>query len=230
LDANDQLKVLDGLDKYAKNPVEVSTEPYAPVPNYGTSFAPYFMSLSLWVGGLMIFFGIYLDADSKFKLLSRNAENKVLRTFLYLVIGLFQSVILGMILLFGLNLKVNHVGFFFASCILVSFVFISIIQFLLIFLKDVGKFLSLGFLILQLTSCGGTFPMETVPKIFNDLYPFMPMTYSVGLFKEAISGVGNTSTAWHNVCILLIIWLVFMGASLFFTGFKKVRQGKLAEA
>ena len=229
-DAGEQIKNLNGLEEYAKDPVEVIREPYAPVPNYGTAFAPYFMSLSLWVGGLMIFFGIYLDADEKFKLLSRNSGNKVARTFIYLFIGFLQAVILGLVLLFGLGLKVNHLGMFFVSCILVSLVFISIIQFFLIFFKDIGKFLSLALLILQLTSCGGTFPMETVPGLFNALYPFMPMTYSVGLFKEAISGAGSTSLAWYNAGILMIIFFVFLGSTLLFTGAKKVKESRLTEA
>lgn len=229
-DANEQIKSLDGLKEYAKDPAEITREPYAPVPNYGTAFAPYFMSLSLWVGGLMIFFGIYLDADDKFKILSRNSDNKIARTFIYLFIGFLQAVILGFVLLFGLGLKVNHLGMFFGSCILVSLVFISIIQFFLIFFKDLGKFLSLAMLILQLTSCGGTFPMETVPKLFNVLYPFMPMTYSVGLFKEAVSGVGNSSLAWHNAVILLVIFFVFLGSTLLLTGAKKMKESQLAEA
>lgn len=229
-DANNQIKALDGLSEYAKAPVEMVKAPYAPVPNYGTAFAPYFMSLSLWVGGLMIFFGIYLDADEKFKILSRNSDNKLARTFIYLGIGFLQALILVMVLLFGLRLKVNHLGMFFGSCILVSLVFISIIQFFLIFFKDVGKFLSLLMLILQLTSCGGTFPMETVPKLFNDLYPFMPMTYSVGLFKEAISGVGDSSIAWHNAGILIVILLVFLGITIAFSGARKIKESQLEQA
>jgi putative membrane protein len=229
-DANDQLKALDGLDKYAENPVEVTTDTYAPVPNYGTAFAPYFMSLSLWVGGLMIFFGIYLDADGKFKVLSRNSDNKLVRTLIYLLIGVAQAFILAFVLLVVLGLEVNHLPMFLGSCILVSLVFISIIQFLLIFLKDIGKFVALLLLILQLTSCGGTFPMETVPKLFNVLYPFMPMTYSVGLFKESISGVGSSSLAWHNAVILLITFAVVIGVTLLFTAGKKVKENALVEA
>ncbi|BCN31173.1 YhgE/Pip domain-containing protein [Anaeromicropila herbilytica] len=228
-DANEQIKALDGLDEYAKEPVNVDTSKYAPVPNYGTAFAPYFMSLSLWVGGLMIFFGIYLDADEKYKLLARNSTNKVLRTFAYLLIGVVQAVFLAIILLVCLGLKVKSIPLFVASCILVSLVFIAIIQFFLIFFKDVGKFLALLMLILQLTSCGGTFPMETVPKVFNVLYPFMPMTYSVGLFKEAISGVGHTSLAWHNGIVLLAIFFIITALTLLLTAGKKIQDNKLAE-
>lgn len=98
-------------------------------------------------------------------------------------------------------------------------VFIAIIQFFVVYLKDLGKFLSIALLILQLTSCGGTFPMETVPQFFNVLYPFMPMTYAVGLLKEVISGL-NSSIALYNAGILLAILIVFMGATLLLSKIK----------
>ena len=72
--------------------------------------------------------------------------------------------------------------------------------------------------------------METVPGLFNVLYPFMPMTYSVGLFKEAISGAGSTSLAWHNAGILMVIFFIFLGSTLLFTGAKKVKESRLTEA
>ena len=217
--ANEQLKSLDGLDEFASEPVTIQSESINAVPNYGTAFAPYFLSLSLWVGAIIIFVGIFLDSDNKFKVLSRYSDKKVLRTFIYLLIGFAQAVILAIVLKLCLGLQVNHLGLYFVSCCLVSIVFISIVQFLMVFLKDAGKFLSLLLLILQLTSCGGTFPMETVPKFFNVLYPFMPMTYSVNLFKEAISG-GDISNIWFNVFVLVSILIVFVSLTIVFSKVK----------
>ena len=68
------------------------------VDNYGTVFAPYFMSLSLWVGALVLFVVLYYDADNRFKLLGRNAPNKILRAFLYLLLAVAQALILGFLL------------------------------------------------------------------------------------------------------------------------------------
>jgi len=225
-DTNAELKSLDGIADFAATPVSVNQENIISVPNYGTAFAPYFLSLSLWVGGLMIFVGIYYDPDNKFKILSRETENKVARSFIYLLIGFSQAVVLGIVLLFGLGLKVDNLPLYFLSCCLVSMVFISIIQFLMICLKDLGKFLCMLLLILQLTSCGGTFPMETVPKIFNYLYNFMPMTYSVGLFKQSISGV-NTSELLLNAGVLFGILVVFMTFTLIFSNVKTRKEDKI---
>ncbi|MDP4119950.1 MAG: YhgE/Pip domain-containing protein [Bacillota bacterium] len=228
-DASQQVKSLDGLPQYASEPVTVKTESINPVPNYGTAFAPYFMSLSLWVGAIIIFVGIYLDSDEKFKLLSRHSDSKLKRTFVYLLIGFTQAIVLAILVILCLGLHVNHLGLFLASCCLVSMVFLSIVQFLMVFLKDSGKFLSLVLLILQLTSCGGTFPMETVPKFFNLIYPFMPMTYSVKLFKETISG-GDYGVFWQNAGILFAVFAVFTALTIILSVVKHTKRKAEAAA
>lgn len=228
-DTNDQLANLNGIADYAKDPVEVVTDNVVSVPNYGTAFAPYFMSLSLWVGALIMFVGIYMDSKAKFKILTENSEHKLARGFIYLAIGFAQAVILAWILQYSLGLQVAHPVYYYAACCLVSMVFIAIVQFLMIYLKDVGKFLTIVLLILQLTSCGGTFPMETVPKFFNVLYPYMPMTYSVGLFKEVISGTIG-SQARNNTIILLIILVAFMVLSSLFARGKSKKEAILKQS
>jgi YhgE/Pip N-terminal domain/YhgE/Pip C-terminal domain len=225
LDANEQIKSLDGLDRFAKEPVTIKAKRINPVPNYGTAFAPYFLSLSLWVGALIIFFGLYLDADGRFKVLSRNSKRKVARSFLYLLIGFAQALLLAIAIKVCLGLVVKNIGLYFLSCCLISAVFIAIVQFFLVYVKDFGKFIAIALLILNLTSCGGTFPMETVPKVFNVLYPYMPMTYSVGLLKQAISGAESGAT-WFNAGILFAILVVFMTATILLAVVKSKKEIK----
>lgn len=214
---------LNGLEKYAADPVNVKESPLHPVPNYGTAFAPYFMSLSLYVGALILFVGIYLDADEKIKVLTRNSQHKFVRVGVFALIGVAQAVALGLLVRHGLGLTIVNVPAYYLSCILVSIVFISIVEFFFVNLKDAGKFLSMLLLILQLTSCGGTFPMETVPKFFQVLYPYMPMTYSVQLFKEAISGY-NGAEAHHAAAVLILFFALFTGATILFSLGKKGKE------
>lgn len=218
--ANSQMEALNGIDDYAANPVEVKKDEVDYVPNYGTAFAPYFLSLSLWVGGLIIFFGIYLDVDKRYKYLCRESSKPVVRSFSYLALGTVQALILAIVVKYALGLEVEHMTPYILSCILVSLVFVSIIQFCLVHLKDLGKFVALLLLILQLTSCGGTFPMETVPKFFQTLYPYMPMTYSVGLFKETISGATGSSMM-KNLIVLISLLAIFTVATILLSVMKK---------
>jgi len=214
--AKAELPLLNGLSDYASSSVKVENTPVNPVPNYGTAFAPYFLSLSLWVGALMIFLGTFLDTDSGFNILSRNSTRRFLRSFIFLGLGIVQAFILGKVLEVGLGLQVKNAGLYYLACCLFSVTAVSIVQFFMVNMKSLGKFLCIVILILQLTSCAGTFPMETLPKFFNVLLPFMPMTYSVGLFKEAISGK-DRSLVMKNALILVLIAAIFMFLSLFMT-------------
>ncbi|PWM45910.1 MAG: hypothetical protein DBX47_03590 [Clostridiales bacterium] len=228
-DTKQQLNALTGLSDYSKEPVKINEGAINPVSNYGTAFAPYFLCLSLWVGAIIIFFGIYLDGDNKFDLLSKNSDRQVLRCFSYLIIGIIQAAVLGVVLKFGLGLEIKHMALYCFAICLSSMVYIAIVQFFIVFFKDIGKFLAIALLILQLTSCGGTFPMETVPKFFNLLYPFMPMTYSVGLLKEAISGTEPTY-ALSNSLVLIAILIVFTVLTLICGKIKIKKEASLSKA
>ena len=220
LDTKAPLTSLNGLADYAEAPVTIQKDNVTSIKNYGTAFAPYFMSLSLWVGALILFVGVYLDTEGKFKILSRASEHRVARSFIYLLIGFIQALALAVAIKYGLGLEVDNIWLYYGSCCLVSMVFISIVQFLMVHLKDVGKLLSIVLLILQLTSCGGTFPMETVPKFFSYLFPYMPMTYSVGLFKQAITEP-NSNDIVFNSCVLVGILAVFMILTIFISSVKQ---------
>jgi putative membrane protein len=212
-DANGQITKLDGLADYASAPVSVDQKSLTTIPNYGTAFAPYFMSLSLWVGALILFVGIYLDTEGRFKIMSRESEHKAVRAFLFQLIAFCQAIALGIVVKNGLGLDVANVPLYYFSIVLVSMSFMSIVQFLMIHLKSAGKLLTIILLILQLTSCGGTFPMELIPKFYGYLYPYMPMTYSVALFKQAITDPHKDAVV-HNCVILGIILVVFMALTL----------------
>lgn len=220
----EELSKTENLSEYAEDSVIVEEESYGNVTKYGTAFAPYFMSLSLWVGGILILMGLYYDPDHRFKTLGRETNNRTLRVFLYCLIAIIQAIILGFLLKLLLGFEVTNIFLYYASCILISVTFLSIILFLFVNFKDVGKFLSLVLLVLQLAACGGTFPIETEPKIYQLVYPFMPMTYSLDLLKESFIKI-NSSFIVKDVIVLLLIWLIFTVLTII-TGIIKTKKTK----
>ena len=118
------------------------------------------------------------------KRLSVDSHSRVIRMFAFLGIGVLQAVLLGIVSQFGLGLPINHVFGFYSAVILASVTFVAIIQFLMMYLGDIGKILSMALMVLQLTSTGGTFPIETSGAFFEVLNKIMPMTYSVNLLKS----------------------------------------------
>ncbi len=222
LKADGKLNGTDGLKEYAADPVKITEKKVYGIPDYGTAFTPYFVSLSLWVGALLMFFSIYLDPEVKFRKISE--ASGVIRFFAYTFIGIAQALVLDLVIVKGLHLEVANMGLFVLTSIVISLAFTSIMRFLIVQLKDVGKFLAILLLILQLTSCGGTFPMELVPRFFKVLNPFMPMTYSVNALREVIAGINNGYLA-SSLIVLAAIAVGFLILNLVSS---KLRYGSIS--
>ncbi|MGH4051741.1 MAG: YhgE/Pip domain-containing protein [Clostridium sp.] len=195
-------------------PVVIDQEPINPVKTYGEGFTPYFIPLSLWVGALMMFFVITDKVDED---ITASPASVVAGKFLsYGAIGFMQAMLAsGAVMVLGL--RPNNVVLYFLFNILLSFVFIAIIQCLVFLLGQVGRLLSIILLILQLTSCAGTFPIEIVPGLFKVLNPFMPFTYAVSGLREVIAGA-DYGVFTKDVTVLALILFIFLFISILMKG------------
>lgn len=222
-DAKQELTKLDGLSEFVKEPVEINEVDHGEVSSYGVAFAPYFMSISLWVGSLMSFVVFYYDYDKRFKLLGKGAKNKYLRNLCYIGIAVAQAVVMAFALKLILGFSVTNIWLYYTTCILVSLVFVAMIQLLITQLGDIGKFLAIVLLVLQLAASGGTFPIETEPSFFQAINPYMPMTYTIGLFREAIIS-RDAGLIAPNVYALLGIFACFLAVTIVLQILKKGRE------
>lgn len=209
----DGLKNTSGtMGQFVSDPLLLNKESINEVKNYGTGFTPYFIPLSLWVGAIMMFFVISPKVEDE---IGAGAKSKVAGKYLsYGFIGFLQAVLVSAVVL-TLGLTPNNIAMYFVFNILMSFTFIAIIQCLIFLLGDAGRLLAIVFLILQLTSCAGTFPIEVVPNFFKILRPFMPFTYAVAGLREAISG-SDVSIIAHSATILSSIGVVSLIVSMIF--------------
>ena len=218
----EQLKDLEGLEEYTKKPIKLQENSYGKVEDYGTFFSPFFMSLSLWLGGILIIMGLYYDPEKRFEILGKESSNRTKRLIYYGLIGLAQSVVLPIVLVLALHFTVTNWLLFFASCILIGLAFLSIMLFLVFNFDDVGKFLAIVLLVIQLAACAGTFPLETEPTFFGAISPFMPMTYSVELLRESFVNI-DSSILNKDIIILLSILIIF-STLIFVTGLSKRKE------
>ena len=185
-DTKEQLKSLNGIEEFGENPVEFKTEEYGKVDSYGIAFTPLFLCIGLWVGALMAYVVLYYDHDERFGIFGMNAKNKILQNLIYLGLGAVEGLLTGWLLKAGLGFEVQNMVLYYGSSILIGITFMSIIQFLIRNFGDIGKFLALIILVLQLAAAGGTFPIETIDKAFQAISPYLPMTYSIKLLREVL--------------------------------------------
>ncbi len=206
----EDLKKVENLAEYSKEPVKINTKEVNKVSSYGTAFSPFFISIALWVGALMMFIVLYYDKDQRFTKLGINNKNRLERTGLYHLLATLSGIILGILLYLFLDFEITNIFLYFISIVLVSNLFMAIMEFLIINFKDVGKFIALILLVLQLAAAGGTFPIETVTKGFRWLHNILPMSYTIRLLKESLMSI-ESNLLFKNllvVCSLLIIFAI----------------------
>lgn len=209
------------------SPVEVDKESVNHVPNYGTGFAPYFISLGLFVGALLISI-VFPLVEPAIRPKSGAAWFTSKVTVLAFV-GLVQTLLTVVIVKWGLGLEVQNFGYFVLTALITSYVFLALIQMLVSILGDPGRFIAIVVLILQLTTSAGTFPLELIPsplQVFNKL---LPMTYTVQAFKSSIS-TGDTSFLMQNYGVLLGFMIAFLVITfVYFKVLFSKRYSKIAE-
>lgn len=213
-EAADEASSLHANDKtydMMASPVEVDSAHINKVPNYGTGFAPYFISLGLFVGALLLTI-IFPLVDSAG--IPKNGWSWFVSKLAVMVtIGVIQSLFISTLVLYVLDIDVQNVPLFYLFTIFTSLTFITLIQFLVTLGGNPGRFIAILILILQLTSSAGTFPLEVIPKAVQFFNPLLPMTYSVNGFKAVISS-GDYSFMWQNAGILAIYIIGSMLISL----------------
>lgn len=223
-ETEEKLSKLDGLDTYVKDSVKIDEKPKGEVKQYGVSFTPLFLSIGLWVGALMCYVIFYYDQEHRFKLLDK--ENRgIKQNFAYILIASIFALVTSFLIKTLLGFSVTSSVTYYLSSILISVTFMSIIQLLIRLFSDVGKFLSLVVLVLQLAASGGTFPVETITYGFRWLNPLLPMTYSIKLIKEALISTDN-GFIFNNAIVLILFAVISFLITCTYDYIKGKNKGK----
>lgn len=222
-DTKTEVKKVEKLSDYSKEPVKVETKEVDSVPSYGTAFAPLFISIALWVGCLMLFMVLYYDKNERFGILSVNDNRRVKKTLCYHGLATIMGILLGILLNLLLNFNITSVCLYYGSFILIANMFLAIMEFLIGNFNDIGKFVALIILVLQLAASGGTFPIETVSKCFRFLNPILPMTYTIKLLKESLVVIEQNLLV-KNLIIVFAIFIVFFIINLITDYYKEKKE------
>lgn len=190
-------------------PVKVDPVRQHAVANNGAGFTPMFMSLSLWIGGIAIFLVI--------PALSRKPGSNapwwmaaVRPALIGAAFGVVQAVLLTVVTDYSVGLHAANLGGLVGIALASSFTFIAINQALIATLGYRGRFVSILLLCLQIASMGATFPIETTPKFFQWINPFLPMSYTQLAIRQMIAGEGATNAVPAALLILAVYFLVAM--------------------
>lgn len=170
------------IANHVSGPVAVKQVDINNANTYGAGFAPYFMSMSLWVALLVVF--MLLSPVPRSAMLSGrlNALGVTLTGYIPVaLVTVAQVIVLLAVIRFALGISpsVNNLGLLVIFMLFVAGTYTAIIQLLNVVLGTAGRLVALVFLMLQLCSCGGTYPVQMSPAFFQWISPYMPMTYAV---------------------------------------------------
>ena len=195
------------------NPVKSEMTEKGNVPNYGYALSPYVLSLSLFVGAIVL--NVIYPIRKTF-----SEQESAIRWWLSKasvagVAAFMQATILMLVMVFFLGLTPEHPAHFIGAIYLTSFAYMSIVSLLVIVLDNPGRFLAMVLLVLQLGSSEGTFPIQTANGFFQAINPLVPMTYSIRALRQAISGGLDNAfyggSMWVLVGFLLVANLLIIG-------------------
>lgn len=202
-------------------PITVSDEKVSEVPNYGTGLAPYFISLGLFVGALML--SIVFSFNEPEGVPKNGLRWFLSKSVILAGVGILQALVASFVLIVVLDMEVQSIPLFILFTIIASLVFFSIIQFFVTILGNPGRFIVVILLIFQLTTSGGTFPLELIPDFMQHVHALLPMSYSVAGLRSVIS-TGDFTFMWHNAGILALYPIFFITGTIIYFTFAYRRQ------
>lgn len=189
------IQLLDGDPEefagFLSQPVQVVTEAVYPVENYGSAVAPFYSTLAIWVGGVVIAAIFKTEAEPEDYLPRRMKQRHLFwgRFATFFFLSLLQSFIIVWGDLHLLHCQCMEPLMFYICGTLTSFVFTSLIYSLVLAFGDVGKAIIVVIMITQIAGSSGTYPIEILPPIFASIYLFFPFPYAINAMREAMFGM-----------------------------------------
>ncbi|WP_088012592.1 YhgE/Pip domain-containing protein [Gottfriedia acidiceleris] len=204
---------IEKVSDFYSSPIDIKKERMFPIPNYGTGMTPFYTTLCLWVGALLMVSLLTTEVHEEKSYKSREVYFGRLLTFL--TIGVLQTLVvtIGNFLILGTYAASR--GYFILFALLISIVFTFIVYTLVSVFGNIGKGIGIIFLVLQISGAGGVYPIQVTPPFFQKIYPFLPFTYALSLLREATGGI-----VWETIqkdlpmLVLFVIIAIIVGVVL----------------
>lgn len=201
----------DAVGEFVACPVEIKTEKVYAIDNYGSAMAPFYSTLAIWVGAIILTALFKTKVKNK-KEIGPNVkpwQEYFGRGILFVLFSLVQGLIICLGDLYMLGIQCYEPAKFILSGLVASLVYSMFIYSLVCAFGDVGKSIAVILLVIQLGGSGGTFPIDVTPQFFQVLHPYLPFTFVVDAMRECICG-----TYANDYWIDLLKLLAYIPASL----------------
>lgn len=178
------------LGNFISSPVNLDTVGIYEIENYGSAMAPFYTILALWVGALILVAIIHVKVEPEEGITDIKPYQAYFgRYILFFLIGQTQTLITVLGDLFYVRIQCHNPFLFWLAGAVSSFVFTLFIYSLTVAFGNVGEALAIVVMVIQVAGAGGTFPIETLPQVYQSLYKYLPFPYGMNAMRETIGGI-----------------------------------------
>jgi len=193
-------------------PVQIQREALFPVDNFGSAMAPLYCTLALFIGSLLIMVATKPEVSSSCLKKLRNPKPRELyfgRFGVVSLLSLMQTTLLGLGSMFLLKVQVTEPLLFLLCFWVTGLVFAFIIYTLVVAFGNLGKAIAVLLLIVQVTACGGSYPLPIMPDFVQVLSPWVPASHVVNALRAAMFGIYQ-GDFWVSMGKLLLFVIPFL--------------------
>lgn len=179
----------ESYGKFFAQPVQVETQEVYPIRNYGSAVAPFYTTLAIWVGALVLVALIKVRATGEDLEKPKRHELFLGRYLIFFLLGQVQTLIIVLGNIFWLHCQVENPFLFWFASAITSFTFTLLIYALTLSFGDIGKAIAVVLVVIQIAGSGGTYPIEILPEFFRKVYIFFPFPYAINAMRETVGGM-----------------------------------------
>lgn len=198
----------EGLADYLSDPVSMETVPVYEITSYGSSMAPYYIMLALFVGSLLTATMLRVNAPMPELFRPRPWQRFFGRYQLFFLIGMIQALVTGLGCIYYIGIQCPYPGLFLLACCVCSLNFTMMNYALVYALDNIGMAASVIIMVIQVAGSGGVYPIDVLPRIFQTLYKFMPFHYGMDMLRETIAG-RYENVYWKNLAVMAAMCVLF---------------------
>lgn len=187
-------------------PVKLKREAVFPVAQFGSSLAPLYVIIPLWVGALLM--AVTLKTTVSHRTRKELRHPRPHQMFLghygvFALIALMQSTFSAGGSLLSMHVQAVHPWLFMLTGWVSSLVFSFFAYTMVVSFGNVGKAIGVLMLIMQISGSNAAYPLQMLPSWLSAISPFLPATHAVTALRASIAGIYDMDY-WKAIGALLL--------------------------
>ena len=197
---------------YKIHPIKIESQMGGEKAKYGYGLAPFFISISMWIGGMVMTFAVHKKIYDK---TIPPIKRYFAKMFLILTGTILQATILMTSLYFiGFEeLGVYHWVSMYMFAILIGMIFAILIQAIRFSIpnRNLGIFITIILLVIQMASGGGLYPIEMQSDFYQIANKILPLGYAINIIREATFDTSTIKVLTYFGYLLLYLAILPLG-------------------